>query len=220
MDNNEKLKPAELEQTETQQGEQMVIDTSIPNTPQEYSSLLHPMELDNAIECLLFCSPTPLPAKQLCHFIGKETTLGEVKQSIQRLKEKYDQPSYGLKLEIFKHGIQFRTKSAYSRFLKNFSKQRPWRISPQAMEVLSIIAYRQPIHRAAIDEIRATDSSHLLYTLIDKGLVHMADKAEDLPGKPMRYGTTSQFLEVFSLSSLEDLPTPKEVEREFEPSAL
>lgn len=206
-------------QDETKSAEQLelIIDTSTPSESQDSSILLDPIGLDNAIECLLFCSPTPLPAKQIAHFIGTETTVGEVKQALNRLKEKYDQPNQGLKLEIFKHGAQLRTKPEYSRFLKNFSKQRPWRISPQAMEVLSIIAYRQPIHRAAIDEIRATDSSHLLYTLIDKSLVHMVDKAEDLPGKPMRYGTTSKFLEVFSLPSLENLPSPKEVEREFEP---
>jgi segregation and condensation protein B len=204
--------------TEPQEQMEMIIDENTDFSGETApETLLEANELDNAIECLLYCSSTPLAAKHIKHFIGSDTTLGEVRKSIQRLKEKYDQPNFGLKLEIYKHGVQFRTKAAYQQFLHNYIKKRPWRISAQAMEVLSIIAYRQPIHRAAIDEIRGTDSSHLLHTLIDKELVHMASKADHLPGKPMQYCTTTRFLEVFSLPSLDELPAPKEIQKELEP---
>ncbi len=169
-------------------------------------------ELDNALECILFCAASPLSIKHLQEMVERDAE--KVKEGLVRLTEKLEQPNTGLTLCKFQHGYQLRTKPKYAYFLKAFMKKRPWRISRQAMEVLSIIAYRQPIHRAAIDDIRGVDSSHLVHTLLDKELIRMSGRMEDLPGKPICYASTPKFLELFSLESLKQLPDLAEMKQE------
>jgi segregation and condensation protein B len=97
-------------------------------------------------------------------------------------------------------------------FLKKISKARPFRLSGPALEVLSIIAYKQPIIKNEIDQIRGVESGHLVRALMEKGLVSFEGKT-DLPGKPMAYSTTRKFLEIFGLRNLQELPTLSEIDQ-------
>jgi segregation and condensation protein B len=180
------------------------------------ASEVSPQEVDKALECILFCSLQPLSAKQMASMLADRAPLKAVQASLDRLTHKFHSESSGLVLFKHTHGYQLRTKPECAIYLEEFFKKRPWKISRQAMEVLSIIAYKQPIHRAAVDEIRGIESGHLIHTLMDRGLVKMEGRAEDLPGKPLCYGTTPKFLEVFSMVSLTDLPSLAETEQEFQ----
>jgi segregation and condensation protein B len=108
-------------------------------------------------------------------------------------------------------GYQFRTKPRWAEWINRLKKQKTVKLSRSALEALAIIAYRQPIIRTAIEEIRGVDSGWVLRTLLEKGLIKMMGR-KDLPGRPMIYGTTRAFLELFSLNTLADLPTLKEVQ--------
>lgn len=199
-----------------------LMDSTQPNTPDVQPELLEThgqdqtdtQELDNIIECILFCSVTPLSDHQIQTMVSDRAHLPQVRESLKRLEEKYTAKSSGLELQRFKHGVQLRTKPLYNPYLQSFLRKRPWKLSRQSSEVLAIVAYRQPIHRAAIDEIRGADSAHLVHTLVDKGLIRMTGRAEDLPGKPICYGTTPKFLEVFSLKTISDLPSMREIKEE------
>jgi segregation and condensation protein B len=109
-------------------------------------------------------------------------------------------------------GYQLRTKVDNAGWLRKLVKARPFRLSGPALEVLSIIAYKQPLVKSEVDDIRGVESGHLVRALIEKNLVKFAGKSE-LPGKPMLYATTKQFLELFGLRNIRELPTLSEIDK-------
>src|SRR5690606_8807228 len=115
----------------------------------------------------------------------------------------------GIRLVEVAQGFAFRTSPLYSTQIRGFLSQRPVRLSRAQLETLAIIAYRQPITRPEVDDIRGVDSGQVIKGLLERELIRILGK-KDEPGRPMLYGTTPQFLELFSLSSLRDLPTVKE----------
>jgi segregation and condensation protein B len=117
----------------------------------------------------------------------------------------------GVTLEEVGGGYRLHTKVDNMNYLKRMVKARPFRLSGPAMEVMSIVAYKQPVVKVEIDEIRGVESGHLLRALMEKGLVNFAGKSE-LPGKPMLYETTRKFLETFSLKSIKELPALSEID--------
>lgn len=117
----------------------------------------------------------------------------------------------GVSLEEINGGYQVRTKLDNTKFLTRSIKPRTFKLSGPALEVLAIAAYKQPIVKSEIDEIRGVESGHLLRALMEKGLIGFEGKSE-LPGKPMQYGTSRKFLEIFGLRNLKELPTLSQID--------
>ncbi|HKX12078.1 MAG TPA: SMC-Scp complex subunit ScpB [bacterium] len=143
----------------------------------------------------------------------------EILQALEELAAEYrDQPQRGIVLAEVANGWQFRTKPENAAILQQFYQPKPTKISKPSLETLAIVAYKQPITRVEIDLIRGVDSGGVLKTLLEKNLVRIVGK-KDEPGKPMLYGTTQDFLELFQLKGLQELPTLKEfreLEEEFQ----
>ncbi|MEK6554564.1 MAG: SMC-Scp complex subunit ScpB, partial [Bdellovibrionota bacterium] len=109
-------------------------------------------------------------------------------------------------------GYQIRTKPENAVYMQRTIKARPFRLSGPALEVLSIVAYKQPCPKAMVDEIRGVESGHLMRGLLDRGLINFGEKS-DLPGRPMYYETTRKFLEIFGLRQVQELPTLNEIDQ-------
>ncbi|NCN42112.1 SMC-Scp complex subunit ScpB, partial [bacterium] len=130
---------------------------------------------------------------------------------IESLTQKYE--TSGFQLVKVAGTYQFRSNPAQSDILQKLLEDKPVRISASALEVLSIISYKQPVSRAEIDAVRGVDSGHLTRGLMEKNLIKVTGHAET-PGRPLLYGTTPYFLEVFTLDSLDNLPSLEEFNRE------
>jgi segregation and condensation protein B len=145
---------------------------------------------------------------------GTEVPEEDVVGAIQRLEEKYAQEEFSFQLYKSSGGYQFLTKPAYQAsigiMLKQQSKKR---LSTSAMETLSIIAYKQPISKTEIENIRGVNCDYAVQKLLDKGLVEIKGKADTI-GRPMLYGTSQKFMEYFGINDLSELPTPKDFAHE------
>jgi segregation and condensation protein B len=162
------------------------------------------------LEGIFFISDSPIRLETLVEILS-ESNREEILEGIARIKTEYGDGSKGVELVEIASGYQFRTKLRWAEWINRLKKTKAVKLSRSALETLAIIAYRQPIIRPAIEEIRGVDSGWVLRTLLEKGLVKMMGR-KDLPGRPMIYGTTRAFLELFSLNTLADLPTLKEVQ--------
>ena len=168
--------------------------------------------LTGAIESVLFAAEKPVTVNKLQEVVGEENaTLQEIEECIAAIEQRYQEESCGFELRPAQGGFQFCTKKENAQWVRKFLESKPFRLSRSALETLAVIAYRQPITRAEIDTVRGIDSSHLLRTLIEKGIVKMAGKA-DLPGRPVQYGTTTKFLDLVGLKSVGDLPPLSELQ--------
>lgn len=161
-------------------------------------------------------------AAQLSAAAAKEeekTSRAGIQQALAELSQEYlDNSARGILLGEVAGGWQFRTRPENAVILRQFYQPKPTKISKPSLETLAIVAYRQPVTRVEIDAIRGVDSGGVLKTLLEKNLVRIVGK-KDEPGKPMLYGTTQDFLELFQLKSLQELPTLKEfreLEEEFQ----
>lgn len=176
-----------------------------------------PSELEDTqalsiLESLLFATNHPLSVSTLRGvFHGTNVNSDRIHELIEKLTTSYAGGERGITLEEVAGGFQIRTKSENVGWLRRLVKGRPFRLSGPAMEVLSIVAYKQPITKAEIDQIRGVESGHLLRALIEKHICRMEGKSE-LPGKPMTYGTTKVFLELFGLRNLRELPSLNEID--------
>jgi segregation and condensation protein B len=174
--------------------------------------------LQNHIEALIFCSPAPIKVADikacLTEMFAADVPEEDIISAIQRLEEKFNHDDFSFQLNKAAGGYQFLTKPAYqtsiSILLKQQSKKR---LSTSAMETLSIIAYRQPISRTEIENIRGVNCDYAVQKLLDKGLIEITGKAESI-GRPMLYGTTQKFMEYFGINDLNELPVPKEFSAE------
>lgn len=162
------------------------------------------------LECLFFVSDFPIKIETLVE-IFPESNRESILQGIQRIREECREATRGIELVEIAGGYQFRTKPMWAEWVSRLKKPKAVKLSQAALETLAIIAYRQPIIRPAIEEIRGVDSGSCLHTLLEKGLVRIVGR-KDLPGRPIVYGTTKTFLELFSLNSLSDLPTLREIQ--------
>jgi segregation and condensation protein B len=161
------------------------------------------------LESLLFVSETPLRLETLIEILP-ESSEEDILKGIQQIQTDWVEASKGLELVEVAGGYQFRTKPQWAEWVSRLKKVKAVKLSQSALETLAIIAYRQPIIRPEIEQIRGVDSGWVVRTLMEKGLVKMMGR-KDLPGRPMIYGTTKSFLELFGLSAISDLPTLKEV---------
>ena len=164
------------------------------------------------IESILFASDKPVPLRDIeALFETSPVTRNELKGALKKLEVTYQLEERGIFLREVAGAYQIGTKKENAHFIQSYLKAPTFRLSPAALEVLAMVAYKQPVVKSQLDEIRGVDSSHLLRTLMKKDLLRFAGKSE-LPGRPMQYAVTKKFLEVFSLSSLKDLPSSSEVE--------
>ncbi len=170
-------------------------------------------QLESIIESILFASdrPVSLAAIQLV-FKGTNVKKEKIRRVLETLAVEYAGGRRGVVLEEITAGYQVRTKIDNMNFLKRTVKTRIFRLSGPALETLAIVAYKQPVIKLEIDQIRGVESGHLLRALMEKGLVNFEGKAETLPGKPMQYGTTRKFLEIFGLRNLKELPTLSQID--------
>ncbi len=168
------------------------------------------LEIKPILESLLFLSGAPLRFETLLEILP-ELDREAIREGIERIKTEYEDGSKGIELVEVAGGYQFRTKPRWAEWVNRLKKAKAVKLTQSALETLAIVAYRQPIIRPEIEEIRGVDSGWVLRTLMEKGLVKMMGR-KDLPGRPIIYGTTKTFLELFSLSALSELPTLKEVQ--------
>ena len=166
-------------------------------------------EAAGTVEAILFASETPLSASRIAH-VG-ELPQGAVKRAIETLTARYEAVGSAFRIEEIAGGYQVMTCPEYNDVVSRlFESRKDTRLSQAALETLAITAYRQPILRADIEAIRGVACGEVLRGLMEKQLVKIVGRAEVI-GRPMLYGTTKRFLEVFGLKGLDDLPKVEEL---------
>lgn len=164
------------------------------------------IQLRYLVEALIFASDRPMTVQRLRQ-LTRVSDVRRIEQALAELAEDYRER--GLVLQQVSGGYQFRTRTQFSAWVQQLIAGRPVRLSRAQLETLAIIAYRQPITRPEIDDIRGVDSSATLKLLMDRLLIRVLGKREEV-GRPMLYGTTKEFLDFFSLGDLRELPTLRE----------
>ena len=177
------------------------------------------MNLQACLESLLYVAGDEgLKKEEICRIL--EIDDDKLENIIQKLENDYNDINRGLQIEIYGDRIKIITKKEYSNYLRKlFTEETSESLSPSALETLAIIAYNEPITRAMVDEIRGVSSAHIIRKLVFKNLVKDIGRSE-LPGRPILYGVTEQFLDHFGLSSINDLPKIEKKEEEKEPQDL
>lgn len=161
-------------------------------------------ELEGAIEGILFAAGDPVPLERICFVLeqDKET----VDSVCQRLADQYSYDRRGIRLVKLENSWQMCSAPEYADSIrKTLENRKPAKLSQPALEVLSIIAYFQPVTRAYIEQVRGVDSSYTVGLLLERDLICEAGRLS-VPGRPMQFKTTKNFLRAFGLSSLDDLP--------------
>ena len=165
------------------------------------------MQIDekiSIIEAILFASGDPIDSEKLSLASGIE--LESVAKLIQLLGDRYEESSSSLKVLKLGNCFQLTTRIEYSSYIKTaLENKRTATLSPAAFEVLTIIAYNQPVTKSFVEHIRGIDSSSTVNTLVEKDLLEEAGRL-DVPGRPISYKTTNTFLRCFKLSSIDELP--------------
>lgn len=185
------------------------------------------VRLSSIVEALLFSAHKPLPAKEIVSILkdaAENSTDGpaaefrsvkepQVAAAIEELKKEYIQQGRSFQIEEVAGGFQVVSRPEYAAWLKElFDESRSQRLSLPALETLAIIAYRQPVIRADIEQIRGVAVDGIIKMLLERGLIRIVGRSKQ-PGAPMLYGTTQLFLEHFGLRSLEDMPKVDELKR-------
>ena len=170
-----------------------------------------PDEVKRIVEALLFAVQEPISIRKISEIIeGAEAK--EIREVIQQLREEYDTHDRVFQVEEIANGFQLLSRPEYHEWISKIRKKSgESKLSQQALETLSIIAYKQPIIRAEIEAIRGVQSGQMIRTLIEKGLVKITGRDEVL-GRPLLYGTTTKFLDHFGLKSIKDLPKVEDLD--------
>lgn len=174
--------------------------------------------LFNHIEALIFCATAPLKIQEiqkcLTEMFEAEVPKEDIEEAIQKLQDKYKEDTFSFQIEHIGDGYQFMTKPAYQAsigiMLKHQSKKR---LSNSALETLSIIAYKQPITKGEMEQIRGVNCDYTVQKLLEKELIEIKGKSDAI-GRPILYGTSQNFMEYFGINNLKDLPTPKDFSQE------
>ena len=166
--------------------------------------------LETVVEAVLFASDEPISPKRLVD-IAEAGSVKQVNQCVRAMNKKYREGGFSFRIEKISGGYQMMTLSAFNPWITKLIKVRSDnKLTPAALETLAIVAYKQPIIRADIEAIRGVASGEILRNLMYKGMVKIVGRAEVI-GRPMLYGTTKKFLDVFGLNSLKDLPKIEEL---------
>lgn len=171
------------------------------------------------IEALIFASETPLPETQLevllnnaFELLDQKINLQQIQIAIQTIQEKYQQEAYPFEILQSGGGWQFVTKKQFHKTVSLLNKDKFLRrLSSSALETLAIIAYKQPIARADVEHIRGVNCEYALQRLMEKELIVIAGRNNNLPGRPLLYGTSKQFMDYFGINSADDLPKISEL---------
>ena len=207
----------QAEQVEACVSETEIIAETVEEEQEEPSQQDQDLEQDidptveSVIEAVLFASDESLSDSRLAKIL--EIPTKQIRRHIKNLNDKYQANNNSFRIEQIAGGYQMLTLSQYNLWLKKFVRVRgDSKLSPAAMETLAIVAYKQPVIRADIEAIRGVAVGEVLRSLCYKGLVKIVGRAEVL-GRPMLYGTTKKFLEVFGLNTLKDLPKIEELKK-------
>jgi segregation and condensation protein B len=157
------------------------------------------------IESLVFAAEKPITVAQIAEIARAEAR--EVRRLLQELHREY--LPRGIHLDEVAGAWQFRSSAANAPFVRELLQAKPVKLTRAQVETLAIVAYRQPVTRPEIDEVRGVDSGSALKVLLERNLVRMIGRKEE-PGRPLLYGTTTYFLEFFGMRSLRDLPVLRE----------
>lgn len=161
-------------------------------------------ELVKAFEAVLFASGEPMSIDRLANVF--EIIPEKVVQTAETLSKKYEENDSGIKILRLENTYQLATKNEFAEYIKKaFDMRRRTPLSNAALEVLAVVAYNQPVTKSFIEQVRGVDCSGVVTTLVEKGLIEERGRLE-LPGKPLLYGTTKNFLRCFELNDLSDLP--------------
>ncbi len=161
------------------------------------------------VEALVLAAPEPISPARLAEIVPG-CKPGDAKDLVNELNTEYQEQDRAFEIWEVAGGYQVRTRAEFSGYLQQLQKQRPLRLSRAALDSLSIIAYKQPVTRAEIEDIRGVDGGAVLKGLLDRRLIRIAGHRE-VPGRPMLYATTRRFLEVFGLESIKNLPSLREL---------
>ena len=170
--------------------------------------------LGNHIEALIFCATKPVTKKELhstlVEMFEADIPEKDIEQALDRIQKRYQQDEFAFEVVQSGGGYQFLTKPAYQSsigiFLKQQSKRR---LSTSALETLSIIAYKQPVTKSEIEQIRGVNCDYSVQKLLEKNLVEIKGKSEAV-GRPLIYGTSEKFMDYFGINELSELPSPKD----------
>ncbi len=174
--------------------------------------------LHRHIEALIFCSPSPLSVEEIQRCLSEQfdasLTEAEVQEAVLDLQDRYKSEEYAFEVLKAGGGYQLMTKPAYqesvSVLLKQQSKKR---LSKAALETLSIVAYKQPVTKSGLEQIRGVSCDYAIRKLLEKGIIEIKGKADSI-GRPVLYGTSEKFLEYFGINDINELPTPKDFKEE------
>ena len=171
-------------------------------------------ELKSIVENVLLAADQPINAGELCKIFLDGTDKDQLQSTLDELKEEYS--SRNLQVTEVADGYQLCTRHEYNDYIRKFLKlDRSTRLSQPSLDTLAIIAYKQPLTRQEVDEIRGVDSSGVIKTLLEKKVIGPAGRKK-VPGRPIMYRTTQKFLEYFGLKDLSDLPTLEDLREELE----
>jgi len=171
-------------------------------------------ELKAIVENLLLASDNPVSADHLHQTLVNGTDKTELKSVLEELRADYESKS--LQVVEVAEGFQLCTRPEYSEWIRKFLKlDKTFRLSQPALDTLSIIAYKQPLTKTEVEEIRGVDCSGVIKTLLEKKIINPGGR-KDVPGKPIMYKTTQKFLEYFGLRDLSELPTLEDFNEEIE----
>jgi len=166
-------------------------------------------DIQNIIESLLLVAEEPLTIDRIKNILI-EPGRKEIQNALTELSAEYEARKGGFLLREVAGGYQIRTRPEYREWIKRLIHSKPLRLSKAALETLAIIAYKQPIIRSDIEHIRGVSCGGILRMLFERKLIRILGRKE-IPGRPIIYATTKQFLETFDLKDLKDLPTPEEI---------
>ena len=164
------------------------------------------------VEAILFLESEPVDEGAISRISGLSKEI--VQQALEKLQERYAENSSGLELMRIGGAVTISVKRVlYENLKERYGKKSEGKISRAAMETLAIVAYTQPVTRAEIEKIRGVSADNMMRLLLEKGLVREAGK-KDIPGRPVMYGTTKEFLKLFQLNSIAELPKLSDRDRE------
>jgi segregation and condensation protein B len=173
--------------------------------------------LSSVVEAFIFTSPEPIHARKICDLIeqGEENLELEpeaITNFIEKLNDRYEQDGRSFFIKQIAGGYTFATKSQLSPWLSIFQHEDAYRkLSQSAIETLAIVAYKQPVTKPEVDNIRGVDSGYMLRQLLEKNLVNVSGRL-DAPGRPLLYKTTAHFLKHFGMNDIAELPKPREID--------
>lgn len=173
--------------------------------------------LSSVIEALIFASEEPISGQKIKSIIVDNEELIEISEDtvsdfVDKLNTRYDEQGLSFRIERIAKGYTFVTQKKYHYWLSIFQHENAYRkLSQSAIESLAIVAYKQPITKPEVDQIRGVDSGYILRQLMEKALIEVSGRS-DSPGKPLLYTTTDHFLRHFGINSVGELPKPREIE--------